>query len=132
MIIADADVWIDFWKRPSSKIAVALDGLLEDGQVGLIGVVLAEIQRGFRDERERQRMNAMVEGLPYFEMTRVTWELAGVIAKDLDEKGLSIPITDACVAAVAVDGDHQVFTRDKRHFERVPGLRLYQTEGDPA
>ena len=128
MIIADANAWIDFWKRPSSKTADTLFSLIADRRVGVIGMVLAELQRGLRNERERERMNDMLEGLPYFEMTRATWLHAGTIAQGLDVKGLSIPITDACIAAIAIEGDHELFTGD-RHFERIPGLRLYDPEG---
>ena len=129
MIIADADAWIDFWRHPSSETAAAMDSLIRDERVGLIGIVLAELQRGFRDDGERLRMNDMLEGLPYVEMTRDTWEHAGRIAGELDSTGLSIPITDACIAAVAIESGHEVLTRD-RHFERIPGLHLYKPEGD--
>ena len=96
-------------------------------RVALVGLILAELQRGFRNEPERRRINDMLESLPYVEMRWETWEHAGTIARNLDAKGLSIPITDACIAAVALEGGHEVFTRDK-HFERIPGLRLYQPE----
>ncbi len=129
MIIADSDSWIDFWKHPASKMAGTLERLIDSRRVLLVGIVLAELQRGFRDDRERRRMIDMLEGLPYLEMRWETWQRAGVIAKELDAKGLSIPITDACLAAVALEGDHGILTRDQ-HFRRIPGLRLYEPEGD--
>jgi hypothetical protein len=129
MIIADSTAWIDFWRRPSSEAAEILERLLRGRRVALVGIVLSELQRGLRSESERDRANGMLDGLPYIEMTRDLWERAGVIAQELDAQGLSIPITDVCVAAIAIEGNHEVFTRDK-HFERVPGLRLYQPEGD--
>jgi hypothetical protein len=131
MIIADANAWIDFWKRPSSQTGEILQVLIRSGRVALIGIVLAELLRGARSERERRRMSDMLDGLPYFEMDRNTWERAGAIAMDLDARGLPIPITDAYIAAVAIEGDHEVLTRDG-HFDRVPGLRLYHPEGDKA
>ena len=48
---------------------------------------------------------------------------------ELDSTGQRIPVTDALIAAIALEGQHEVFTRDERHFERIPGLRLYQPEG---
>ncbi len=129
MIIADSDSWIDFWKRPRSATAKTLEGLIRSRQVLLIGVVLAELQRGFRNDGERRQANDMLEGLPYFEMHWDTWENAGAIAQDMDAKGMSCAITDACIAAAAIEGRHELLTRDE-HFERIPGLKLYESEGD--
>lgn len=105
-------------------MAATLEGLIRDRQIILVGIVLAELQRGFRNSRERQRVNDMLAGLAYVEVRRVTWQHAGAIAQEMDAKGLSIPLTDACIAAVALEGDHEILTRDK-HFARIPGLRLY-------
>ena len=40
-------------------------------------------------------------------------------------EGRLTPLTDLLIAALALEGEHQVFTLDD-HFQRVPGLRLYE------
>ncbi|HEV8575215.1 MAG TPA: PIN domain-containing protein [Dehalococcoidia bacterium] len=129
MIIADANVWIDFFKRPNDRMSQALDDLLRERRVALVGIILTELLRGARSERELRVLKNVLDGPDYIEMNRNAWARAGQISMDLDTAGQRIPVTDALIAAVALEGQHEVLTRDKRHFERVPGLRLYDPEG---
>ena len=129
MIIADANIWIDFFKRPNDRLSEVLDALLRERRVALVGIILAELLRGARSERELRVMNHVLDGPDYIEMNRNDWSRAGRISMELDSTGQRIPVTDALIAAIALEGQHEVFTRDKRHFERIPGLRLYQPEG---
>jgi predicted nucleic acid-binding protein len=129
MIIADANIWIDFFKRPNDRLSEVLDALLRERRVALVGIILAELLRGARSERELGVMNHVLDGPDYIEMNRNDWSRAGRISMELDSTGQRIPVTDALIAAIALEGQHEVFTRDKRHFERIPGLRLYQPEG---
>ena len=129
MIIADANVWIDFFKRPNDRLSELLDELISEGRVAVVGVVLTELLRGARSESEFRVMNHVLDGPDYIEMRRNDWARAGRISMELDAAGRRIPVTDALIAAIALEGQHEVLTRDKRHFERVPGLRLYQHEG---
>ena len=39
--------------------------------------------------------------------------------------GVAIPLSDLIIAAVALSGDHEIFTIDP-HFQKVDGLRLHK------
>jgi predicted nucleic acid-binding protein len=41
------------------------------------------------------------------------------------KKGLTLPLSDIFIAAIAVEHDIPVFTLDK-HFSQIPGVKLYQ------
>jgi predicted nucleic acid-binding protein len=62
--------------------------------------------------------------LPYLEMTRDIWEKAGELSAFLRRKGITIPLSDLIVSAVAISGGYEVFTIDP-HFEQVHGLKLH-------
>ncbi len=129
MVIPDADVWIDFLNRRSGSDELAR--LVDDDEAILVGPVIAEILRGERDPAKRGRTLDHLAGVDYIEVTRDVWTRAGDIAADLDARGLKIPMPDVYIAALALEHDHEVFTRDK-HFERIPGLRLYQPDRGAA
>jgi len=129
MIIADANVWIDFFKRPNDRLSEVLAELLRERRIALVGIILAELLRGARSDRELRVMNHVLDGPDYIEMKRNDWARAGRISMELDAAGQRIPVTDALIAAIALEGQHEVLTRDRRHFERIPGLRLYEPEG---
>jgi predicted nucleic acid-binding protein len=127
LIIADADMWVDFFGNASSRTGELLHGLIQTRRAALVGVVLAELVRGARDEDQRRTLRQGLGGVPFLEMNRSAWERAGRIAEDLDRRGARIPLADVFIAALAIEGEHEVLTRDK-HFERIPGLRLYKPE----
>ena len=56
--------------------------------------------------------------------TRDIWEAAGEISASLQGTGVTIPLSDLIIAAVALSGDHEIFTIDP-HFDKVDGLRLH-------
>lgn len=128
MIIADANAWIDFIKRPNFGTGAVVRDLLREERVALTGVVLAEVLRGLRSE-DTPVVQGLMDAVPYLDMDKETWITSGLIAQALDTRGLRIPMTDVFVAAVALTRDHEILTRDK-HFERIPGVRLYEPQGD--
>lgn len=124
MVIADSDVWIDYLNGITSVDSDALAALLEADDVNLTGIVLAELTRGARSDKERQRLNDIFAGIPYLESERHVWERAGRLAQTLDAKGQPLALPDVLLAAIAIENNHELLTRDK-HFSRIPGLRLY-------
>ncbi len=89
----------------------------------MVGVVLTEILRGLRSGTATEVRDSLT-ALPFIETTKETWIRAGTIARGLEEEGSQVPLGDLIIAATALQGDHELLTRD-RHFERIPGLRLY-------
>jgi len=128
MVIVDTNVWLDFFDGGPSITGESLGRLIRDREAVLVGVVLAELNRGARGEEERRALHRGLGGVRYLEMSRYAWVRAGRIAEELDRRGTPVPQPDIFIAALVLEGDHELFTRD-RHFERIPGLRLYQPEG---
>ena len=127
MVIPDADSWIDLLNGHPAGDHLAK--LVDEGQAVVVGSALAEVLRGIAGEPERQRVIGFLDRLDYAEMNRAVWIRAGEIASGLEAQGLRIPMSDIYIGALALDGDHEILTRDK-HFERIPGLRLYDWKGD--
>lgn len=129
MVITDTAIWIDYLRNKRSSLADEVEKLIDDGRVALVGVILAELLRGLRTQEERHNLEWQLQGATFLEMSMAAWRRAGVLSSDLDSRGQPIPMSDVFIAALALDGDYEVYTLDK-HFERIPGLRLYQPEGD--
>lgn len=129
MVVVDSNVWIDYLRRTDSDAGRRLDRLLERGEVLLTGVVLAEILQGASGEGDHERLEAALEAATYVEVSREAWVRAGRLSRELRGSGQILPLTDLVVAAVALEGDHQLFTFDP-DFHRVPGLRLYDWKGN--
>lgn len=128
MIIGDANVWIDFIKSRDSDVGAEIERLLRRNRMAIVGVVLAEVLRGLRG-KDRGQVEDLLLSIPYVEYTKATWVRAGRLGMELDVRGLRMAMTDVFIAAIVLEGDHQLFTRDQA-FSRIPGLHLYNPAGD--
>jgi hypothetical protein len=124
MVIADTSVWIPFFNRPDSPEKAALDLLIDADDVVLVGVVLAELLQGCRAPSERDSLSDALQALPYYEVARSTWLQAGDLSAHLLRKGVTLPLSDLLIAALAIERDCLVYSLDT-HFKKIPGLDLY-------
>jgi predicted nucleic acid-binding protein len=129
MIIADSSAWVDFIRRPEERLGPPVRELLEQERLAMVGMVLAELLTGLR--RDPSGADNLILAVPFVQTDKDAWIRAGMIARDLERQGTPIPLGDVVIAATAMEGDHELLTRDK-HFERIPGLKLYKWEDADA
>lgn len=124
MVIADTSVWIPFFNRPDSPEKIALDMLIDSDEVALVGVVLAELLQGCRTQTERTTLSEALLALRYFEVTQAIWSQAGDLSAHLLRKGVTLPLSDLLIAALAIEHECHVCSLDA-HFKKIPGVHLY-------
>ena len=125
--IVDTSVWVQAFRAPNSVEKSEVERLIRSGQAAMVGIVATELLRGARDERELDALEGRLGALPFLEVSRSGWQEAGRLLFHLRQQGLSVPLPDALIAALALDGGHEVYTLDQ-HFRRVPGLRLHEAK----
>ena len=124
-VILDTSVWLQYFRAGNSQEARVVRSLLEINAVMLVGTVYAELLRGARTREQFEALTENLNVLPYAEVNKETWRLTGEILSSLEQSGNGIPLPDALIAAIALQNDLSVYTRDG-HFSRVSNLRLYQ------
>ena len=124
MVIADTSVWIPFFNRPDSLEKTALDLLIDADEIALVGVVLAELLQGCRTPSERDALSDALLALPYYEVIQSTWSQTGNLSAQLLRKGITLPLSDLIIAAMAIERDCRIYSLDT-HFKKIPGLHLY-------
>ena len=124
MIIVDTSVWIEFFRNAESELTLHLKDLLRRRIVVMVGVVLAEILQGIKQKKEENLVKKHFQKLPYEEISREIWAKSGHLSASLRRKGITIPLTDLIIAAIALSKGYEVFTIDP-HFTKVGGLMLH-------
>ena len=124
MVIADTSVWIPFFNQPGSAEKREIDALIDGDRLVLVGVVLAELIQGCRTSSEATTIISKLSGLRFLETKFSSWRRAGELSFSLRRKGLTLPLSDLIVAALAVEHHCQVYALDP-HFEQIPGLTLH-------
>ena len=85
-----------------------------------------ELLQGIKSEGEKNKILSILATLPYFEMTQKLWQSAAELSLSLKKNGVSLPLSDIFISAIAIENDLSVYTLDN-HFEQIPGLKIYRT-----
>jgi len=102
--------------------------------VGISSITIAELQHGLRraatpvQHSERKRFLESVEDA--FWVYSLDSEIAkrlGELDAEVSMLGKKIDLAGLMIAATALHLDFGVVTRNRKHFEHIPGLRLIST-----
>lgn len=111
------------------EVIEKIDDLTEEELFTSI-VCVAEVLEGIYDtENEDQRLLQLNEFLQDIQALIVDRKVADQFAKirsDLRKKGNLIENMDIFIAATAMSHDLMLVTNNKRDFERIKGLKLYE------
>ncbi|HEX2162470.1 MAG TPA: PIN domain-containing protein [Thermoanaerobaculia bacterium] len=123
MIVADTDVLIDFLtdREPAAERVAALLGA---GSLATTAVARFELQSGVRDEREERRVRDLLAALPVLPLDGAAADAAATVRRELRSRGEDVGMADSLIAGIALAAGAELFTRNRRHFSRVPSLRL--------
>ena len=114
-VLVDTSAWIELLRRGEGEIAALVAQLVEHDQAFLTGPVLAELVQGTKSKKEAKRLTDLLSVLPFVEVERPDWQAAGDELRQLRSRGVTLPLTDAVIAAVARRRRLAVLTLDK-HF----------------
>jgi predicted nucleic acid-binding protein len=95
--------------------------LLRDAWI-LCDLIRCEVLRGIREPAQQERVDTLFSLARTIPMDRSFWNGVGQLGWTLDRKGHVLPLTDLCVAYLAVSTGATLVTRD-RHFDVVSDLR---------
>ncbi len=126
-VIVDTSVWVDYFKGRKSEIAEEVRKLIVSNRAVLTGVSLAELLVGTRDGAQRGLLIDALTALDYIEVNDTAWIRAGELGAELNQKGITVPLTDLLIAALSITHKCEIFTTD-RHFNYMPELTIYKTE----
>lgn len=117
-MLVDTSCWIEYFNRPGTQVAIAVEDAIRGDLASLTGVVLAELSQGARTEEELSRLRAALGAVNWVATSRETYVRAGEIGFELRRRGVTIPITDCITAAVAESVGGRILTLDS-HFAEI-------------
>ena len=124
-VIVDTSVWLQFLKAGIPSVRTEMNLLRARGEIVMVGVVLAELLQGVRNQKELEQLADWFSPLPYLAETRDTWTRVGRLSYELRRRGAAVSLSDLVIAVLALEHDASIFTLDE-HFQRIPGLKLHK------
>jgi predicted nucleic acid-binding protein len=98
---------------------------LDQDVVCITGIVIAELLQGSRTDEEAALLLAKTQPITFLEAPREAWVLTGQTAAALRRRGLTLPLSDVFLAAVAQFHGCAIYTTDA-HFARIPHAKLFE------
>ena len=86
--------------------------------------LLVGVAKGSRPQQERKAIEQCVSPFEVLPFERSTAEIFGAIVAELEKRGESISDIDALIASVALEHSEVLVTRNRKHFDRIPGLTV--------
>lgn len=121
MIIADSDVLIDFLRgKDSSEVSEEL----KHGRLFTTAVTIFELWAGVRNETQLKGVDKLESALIVIPLDQKTARAAGEIRRLLEKEGTGIGMADSLIAGICLTYSGTLLTRNKKHFQRVPNLKL--------
>ena len=117
-VLIDTSAWIDYFRNSSGFIGDMVTDLIQDDKAFMTGPVIAELLHGVRGKKEAGELNLLFQTIPCLNVEQSDWISTGKKLQALRSKGLSIPLTDALIATVAIRHKMLVLTLDK-HFTHL-------------
>jgi predicted nucleic acid-binding protein len=125
--LIDTSVWVEFLRGGKPAIKKRLEKLLDENRAAISGIILAELLTGINNEKDQDFIEESFLGLPFLEMNRDIFALAGKMGATLRKKGITMPLSDLLIAAQAKAHGLTVLTLDN-HFQALAGPLGVQME----
>jgi tRNA(fMet)-specific endonuclease VapC len=124
--LVDTD-WVIHYLNGREDVVHRLRALRPDG-IGLSIVALAELYEGVyysRDpEKDEQGLNDFLRGVTVLGIDEETSKIFGRERGRLRQSGQLIGDIDLFIAATALQFDATLLSNNRRHFDRIDGLRI--------
>lgn len=121
----DTSVWVEFFRQNSAYVD-EIRALLERQKVITIEPVFSELLYGVRNKKEKELIQSYWMVLPRIEFGTTSMLQAAEFANKQNYQQLGIGLMDAMIIKSVLDGNHVLWTLDKRITSRINKKFLYQ------
>jgi len=102
MFLIDSSAWVEYLRpKGSEKVKQKVREILQREEAVCCGIIVIEILRGARNEKDFQSLNDSLRSLPQIPIDDPVVERASRWGFLLDRKGKSVSTTDLIIASAA-------------------------------
>ena len=128
MIIADTDVLIDFLRGKGAADRIATE--IKTGGLHTTAISAFELWAGSKTDHQNHAVEKLLAALIIIPLDEDAAKRAAKVRVELDKMNATIGMADSLIAGICLDRDGTLITRNKKHFERVSGIKLVRDDFD--
>jgi len=125
MILLDTSVWIEYFRR-NDNFTEVVQSMLKQRMVLAFEPIFSELLFGARGKRDKQMISSFWEVMPRLEFGALSMIEAADYANKQDFQQLGIGLMDALIIQSILNGDHLLWTLDKRINSNIDPKYVYQ------
>jgi tRNA(fMet)-specific endonuclease VapC len=122
VFIADTDVLVDFLRGSGEAEHISIE--LKTGRLCATTITAFELWAGAKNPRQAVMVESLLSALTILPLDISSAKRAAEIHRSLSETGTTIGMADSLIAGIVLDRDAILITRNRKHYQRIPGLRL--------
>jgi len=116
---------VDILRGTDEKAREKIQALEKNKEILYIAApTIGELILNPRLEKEKERVIEFISSFIVLDLDKDSAIKSGEIEAELTKKGAMIQGEDIMIAAIALQNNETLITRNKKHFERVPGLKI--------
>jgi len=123
LILADTDVLIDYLAG-AQPVAGEIEAHIRSDDLVTSAITCFELLSGAREDRRGDAVRRLVTAIRIVPLDREAAAQAAEVHLVLAASGFNIGMADCLIAGIAIVNDLSLLTRNRKHYERVEGLRL--------
>jgi predicted nucleic acid-binding protein len=120
-ILIDTSVWIEYFRSKSSSVAQKVDRILEQDEVCVPKIVIAELMQGSKSKKELSVIEDFFDAFHIIDQKEDSWIRAGSLSYRLKKREKSINLFDCYIAVIAQEYGCTIFSLN-RHFKEIQTL----------
>jgi tRNA(fMet)-specific endonuclease VapC len=126
--VIDTDLLIDLLRNQKQTAAFILGLEHKNTVLATTAINIFELHHGAHksqeSEKNLQAINVLAGRLSILPLTARAAKKAGHIYATLEQQGQPIGLRDTFIAAIALTREYSIATRNRQHFNRIPGLSI--------
>lgn len=122
MTLVDTSVWIDWLRRGNRPASLALDRLIDEGEVVIAPVVLQELLQGAKGAMQLAELRRYFQPLPMLQPSTATYAEAGALYARCRWAGVTPRSPHDCLIAQLAVENSVPLLHDDRDFEAIAGV----------
>lgn len=127
MIVTDTDVLIDSL-RGAEPVRGRIDLELSTGHLATTVVTAFELLSGARGPAQKEKIERLLGAMTILPLEFTASKTAAGIRRDLESRGEGIGMADYLIGGICLSRNAMLLTRNRAHFQRIPGLQLAALE----
>ena len=122
-MILDTTIVVDLLRGEETAIRKLKELETQHIPMSTTSITLFEIEQGMT-ERQREKILSLWKSLNILSFDAAAAQEAGTIHRALKKNGQLIDPEDSMIAGIALVQHEAVITRNLKHFERIPSLKV--------